>query len=451
YQTSLFTTRSSFYLFSNLSSRRMYIWWLTALVCVTGALAGPARGRTLKPCPEGFQAIDVDGKQDCICADYHVYWKPHGLCYPEYTRGPCGPGQQLVGNATGHANCRCPGFWARWTDGSCYQEYTTGPCKTGDLFMRGPGGEGFCSCSSDLIMHYYRDDRKCYPLYEQGPCNKGHILKFDYRTLEPVCECKDGHMLESDGVCYELNTAGPCDRSVCDNDSITCYLKDLDTLKTTCKCLPGNVTTADGHCYEPYSRGPCDLGDWLVFSQPGVAVCERKEHCSRFDNWFYWTDEERCYRQYTRGPCKDGQLFYLDPNTGIPGCHCRKEWAPYYWPEDGKCYEQHSVGPCPTGMYFSFNQTSASTECNCFTSHVLHEQTQTCYEKLTQGVCKEGELVVKDAATKRLKCDCHSEMRSHYWAADGQCYQHFLQGPCPQGQTFRINQATGKPACITWG
>lgn len=82
---------------------------LTAVLVVlaaAGAWAGPARERQLKPCPDGFRAVVVGGKQDCVCADYHVYWPRTGLCYPEFTRGPCGPGQQLVANETGHAECR---------------------------------------------------------------------------------------------------------------------------------------------------------------------------------------------------------------------------------------------------------------------------------------------------------------------------------------------------------
>lgn len=82
---------------------------LTAVLIVlaaAGTWAGPARERQLKPCPDGFRAVVVGGKQDCVCADYHVYWPRTGLCYPEFTRGPCGPGQQLVANETGHAECR---------------------------------------------------------------------------------------------------------------------------------------------------------------------------------------------------------------------------------------------------------------------------------------------------------------------------------------------------------
>ena len=51
--------------------------------------------------------------------------------------------------------------------------------------------------------------------------------------------------------------------------------------------------------------------------QPGVAVCEVKEHCARFDNWFFWGKDQRCYRQYSQGPCPRGQLFFLgERNTG---------------------------------------------------------------------------------------------------------------------------------------
>ncbi|KAB7504303.1 hypothetical protein Anas_08939 [Armadillidium nasatum] len=375
------------------------------------------KARSLKPCPEGFKAVSIGGKQDCVCDDYHVYWPDTGLCYLEYTQGPCGPNQQLVANRTGYAECKCPGFWARWTDGFCYQEYSRGPCEEGMLFMKNQDDVTGCSCSKEFIMNYYPEDNKCYPLYDQGPCEKGHILKFDYASLRPRCECKDNHMLEDDGKCYPLNTAGPCNQTQC-SDGINCYLRNLDTLKTECKCLPGNVTTADGHCFEPYSRGPCKLGDWLVFIEPGVAVCKHKDQCSRFDNWFYWKEDERCYRQYSQGPCEKGQLFYLDMNTGIAGCQCRTEWTPYYWKVDGKCYEQHSIGPCSAGKYFSFNRTSGKTECNCFTSHVLESTSDTCHEQFTQGPCKEGELVIRSEKTGQLECKCSPELTSHYWEAE---------------------------------
>jgi len=426
---------------------RLLTWCL--LVSVASA-ASLARGRSLKPCPQGFQAISVGGKQDCVCAPYHVYWPATGTCHPQFTRGPCGHGQHIVANASGHAHCKCPGLWARWEDGSCYQEYSRGPCPVGELFMKDGEGNGFCSCSPDHQMFYYQETQMCYPLYERGPCNRGHILKFDYASRRPRCACRDGHVLEEDGTCYPLNTAGPCDQDGCEQ-GINCYVKNLDTLKTECKCLPGNVTTADGHCFQPYSRGPCSLGHWLVFSEPGVAVCKVKEHCTKFDNWFYSPEHQRCYRQYSQGPCPDGSLFYLDRSTGMTSCDCRKEWTPYFYEQDERCYEQHSVGPCKAGKYFSFNTTSKKTECNCFTSHVLDPDTDTCYEKLTRGPCLEGELVVAHRSTGLLKCACSPELSQHYWKDTDRCYPHFQRGPCPSGQSFRPSPHGGDPVCVVWG
>jgi len=316
--------------------------------------------------------------------------------------------------------------------------------------MKDSKGKGFCSCSNRLTMFYYPETQSCHPLYEQGPCNKGHILKFDYGSRRPRCVCRDGHMLEEDGNCYALNTAGPCQQSFC-GDGINCYLRNLDTLKTECKCLPGNVTTTDGHCFEPYSRGPCPLGHWLVFNQPGVAVCQRKKQCARYDNWFFWTEDQRCYRQYSKGPCPDGRLFYLDIQTGEAGCHCRPEWTPYFYEKDGQCYEQHSVGPCKAGKYFSFNKTSLRTECNCFKSHVIDPSTDTCYERLTQGPCDKGELVVKNPVNGNMECSCSSSMKGNYWSGTKKCYQHFQQGPCPVGHSFRPSPHTGRPTCMVWG
>ena len=59
---------------------------------------------------------------------------------------------------------------------------------------------------------------------------------------------------------------------------------------------------------------------------------------------------------------------------------------------------------------------------------------------------------MEDPNTKRLACACSpAAMTSHYHEDSGRCWQHFLQGPCPRGQTFRLDPSTNKPGCITWG
>lgn len=104
---------------------------LTTMALLPGSLAVPARERPLKPCPDGFQAVVVDGKQDCVCADYHVYWPHTGLCYPEFTRGPCGRGQQLAANDTGHAECR-----------SVWLLFFKGRVRAGEVIREEEGREG---------------------------------------------------------------------------------------------------------------------------------------------------------------------------------------------------------------------------------------------------------------------------------------------------------------------
>ena len=57
-------------------------------------------------------------------------------------------------------------------------------------------------------MYYHAPTQQCFELYKQGPCSEGHILSFNYGTLQPECQCKDGYYLHRDGKCYKLNTNG---------------------------------------------------------------------------------------------------------------------------------------------------------------------------------------------------------------------------------------------------
>ena len=80
----------------------------------------------------------------------------------------------------------------------------------------------------------------------------------------------------------------------------------MDTLQTECRCLPRDSLTPDNKCYQPYTRGPCDFGEWWVF-RAGGGQCEEKKYCKRFDNWHWWSPDQRCYRQFT-------QVLLLLPN-----------------------------------------------------------------------------------------------------------------------------------------
>ena len=107
----------------------------------------------------------------------------------------------------------------------------------------------------------------------------------------------------ADGACYELSTPGPCDAANsggCEAGT-PCFMRSMDTLQTECRCLPRNSLTPDNKCHQPYTRGPCDFGQWWVFREAETAgQCEEKKYCKRFDNWHWWSPDQRCYRQFTQ-------------------------------------------------------------------------------------------------------------------------------------------------------
>lgn len=476
----------------------MSVWFLVATAIVmqmSSEVEGRIPRQFYKKCPRGFQLVfdRQSRKLSCDCKQNHLYWPENGICYEEFTQGPCSAGNRLVLNSTSRLPyCQCPAFWSRYQDGTCHEDYTRGPCSDGQLFVYDHStNSGVCRCDSTMVMHYFPATGRCYPKYSQGPCNDGHIIKFDYRSLSPHCECRDGHEKWSDGHCYRLNTIGPCRSSKC--KGTPCFTRNLQSLRTECSCLDSSVSVEAGSCYEPYLQGPCQSGHWLVplrkSSRHAIAAsrralsaattpstssststltssvaisdieghdktgvefaCQPKKHCTRFDNWFYWPATERCYRQFSRGPCSVGQLFFMDVETGRAVCRCQKQWRAYYWPEDGRCYEQHSVGPCARGMFFGFNFTADRAACHCFKSHVYNESDGTCVEKFTRGACPYGQLVTEDSGG-RLACACSSSMTSHYWSRDGLCHEHFKQGPCSSGETFRIDLRGGDPDCVVW-
>ncbi len=106
-------------------------------------------------------------------------------------------------------------------------------------------------------------------------------------------------------------------------------------------------------------------------------------------------------------------------------------------------------GPCAAGQYFSFDSVKNETSCSCFTAFAPDLQRDICVEKLTRDTCKLGQLVTADQETGNFKCDCQKEeMKTHYWPQDGKCYQHFTQGPCESSLLFRLDEKTGRPACL---
>ena len=436
------------------------VMFLAIMLILPGVLAAVPRrieeeAGSPADCQEGELANTVTG---CVCEQYHLLWEPDRTCHKEFTRGPCPEGHRFVWDSEDQAPvCSCPVFWARYEDGNCYEEYSQGPCPAGSvIIMENTTGVGFCGCNKSLQMYYHEETDACYELYSRGPCPLGHILSFNYTTLQPECKCQDGfHQYEKDGACYELNTPGPCpEMEHCDTGT-PCFMLSMDTLQTGCRCLPRNSLTPQGKCFQPYTRGPCNFGEWFVFASDSVSPqggrCEEKKYCKRFDNWHWWAPDQRCYRQFTQGPCEVGKLFYLDTDAGGSGCHCRQDWDAYYWAPLGQCFEQESPGPCSAGQYFAYNVTSHQTECSCFKNHVYSARSQTCVEVGTRGPCPATQVVVEDPQTNELACDCGPHLVQHWWPPTQACYPLYGQGPCRQGEQFRLDPRSRQPTCLVWG
>ncbi|CAG0882672.1 unnamed protein product [Darwinula stevensoni] len=406
----------------------MLFWLLFVLTKVE-------RGSSHPPCEKSYQA----------------QWPSNGLCYTEFTQGPCPPGREISYNVfIGSGECTCVrGFLEYPQNGQCYEEFGQGPCEPGLIFVTDPQGNGTCDCRPSLKFYYHRDTRKCFPLYSRGPCELGQHLVFDYARGEPSCRCKDNHIPWSDGNCYELNTRGPC-REQCES-GVECLLRDLDTRTTDCQCV--SQYESDGRCFQAFSQGYCPLGQWLVPSQnhsTSSLQCQVKRECKKFDNWFHDPQTKTCYRQYSQGPCPKGKLFYLDRVSGEIKCGCESTWKPYYWPGDGGCYEPKSEGPCPRGKYFHYDVGNGRTECRCFHNHVPDRKFPVCHEEFTRADCPLGLLVRAHPRTGEAVCDCSKDMIGHFWAADGRCYEHFTRGPCEKGQMFRLGWGLDSPICMFW-
>ncbi len=156
----------------------------------------------------------------------------------------------------------------------------------------------------------------------------------------------------------------------------------------------------------------------------------------------------------------EGKLFYLDPDAGGTGCHCRRDWSVYHWAPTDECFEQESPGPCATGRYFAYNASAGRTECACFKNFVPlrkeEEEEQgegdetACVELHTRAHCPKGQLIVS-GEDGRADCDCGPHVSAHFWPEDGACHQHYTRGPCAKGEQFRPHPVTGRPACILWG
>ncbi|CAH1187486.1 unnamed protein product, partial [Phyllotreta striolata] len=251
-----------------------------------------------------------------------------------------------------------------------------------------------------------------------------------------------------DGKCYKIFQVGyPCPNGMELTPSLS---KSGQTLSAECRCVPGTAQSAsDGACYRLFTAGPCQMGQYFgpdtqyksENSKRQWGTCKPIKTCSSDDSTLYWPKDGKCYEKHTKGPCPKGQLLTIDRNSSIPTCKCDDEELRIYRHFDGSCYRHYTKGPClEKGQLYLPDKT-----CGC---HPLlpnyHEPTRQCFELGTPGPCARGQHYVIDDS-KRAECACKpSHVRHRNTTA---CYRLYTRGPCPEGRILLDADTCARQPC----
>ncbi|XP_064100508.1 uncharacterized protein LOC135211207 [Macrobrachium nipponense] len=339
------------------------------------------------------------GKGACRCPRDKVLHRPTGLCFDEYSKGPCPPRQFLAGREESNIGiCQdfleCPPrhvFWPR--NNKCYELHTQGPCLNGYLLYINPA-TGFpdCGCDKNLMFsNYWSLTGLCFELFKRGPCLEGNIFLYNATKGSTQCSCSSSILTNyhnhSNG-CYELNHQGPCNPGQIFNF-------DPHVMVTACGCRQDHALwPLNGHCYRIYSKGPCEKGHFFIST---TNLTDPTGECSPYPctgTSRYYPETNECYKLGWRGPCPEGQLFIYDEESPLRGtCGCTEELIGY-WPEDAKCYELGGTGPCQHSQVLSYEKATGRVHCTCdLKKGYVKWQDGHCYRLESRGPCSTGEIL----------------------------------------------------------
>jgi len=181
--------------------------------------------------------------------------------------------------------------------------------------------------------------------------------------------------------------------------------------RAQCQCKEGYVPWSDGICYRLYTRGPCGSNEFLV----NGTSCVRN-FCGK--NRLYFPAEDSCYRIGSQGSSILTCLLLLlttgqnpqqvaagivpppwsDPAKN-PCASMSGGWQLLYWAPLKKCFKIFSLGyPCPETMELSPTAVSAkrrdlpAAECRCPPGAALSPLTNNvCYKLYERGPCQPEE------------------------------------------------------------
>lgn len=388
------------------------------LVFVTGTLSKPQLifdfSARVEPsnntCPEGL-----------------IYWAPEGECYEKGERGPCEVGQVLwstetrplptcipfgptsnprtvtstTERVTTRQSCHDENKITWSGDGSCYSLLTQGPCETGhwlqlaEVQVEGssvPEVECALQKCPDSGTVWWPELCQCVGQFNSsGPsvygaeqiCGKGGQLVVTPHG-EGACACRQDppHAEADDGVCYELDTQGPCEDEhiwARGNEGEVECVKGFELKERFFDILPSNppiITATQNTCSQVDSRGRCVQG--IKFKRRRRVNKNGRRGGSRrgrrqaeadggldteeFLNWI-----QTFARRSSSGECK------------VPLC----EDDTVAW-VDGKCYQLASQGPCRDGSWLVLHSVISDnivTQCEktrCTDDQVWWPETCSC-------------------------------------------------------------------------
>lgn len=408
----------------------LWLWlWVWTWTCCEGAVIPPRWvNATLNPCAkkswqllywpqdhschriftqgpcrdtQEFYYNRTAGVGACRCPRGTLHYKPTGLCYPEFTKGPCPPRKYLAGDSVKEEGIcqeftKCPPrhvFWPRTN--KCYEHHTQGPCLKGYLlFVNQETGFPDCGCDKNLMFsNYWSLTGLCFELFKRGPCLEGDIFLYNATKGSTECSCSASILTNyhrySEG-CYELNHQGPCNPGQVFNFN-------PHTMLTACTCREDHALwPPNGYCYRLYSRGPCAKGHFFRIinnSSTETTTGECMEYpCSGTRRYHPETND--CYRLGWRGPCPEGQLFIYDEDSPLRGtCGCTEELIGY-WPQDDHCYELGGRGPCQHSQVLSYEKLTGRVHCTCdLRKGYVKWHDGHCYRLESRGPCSTGEML----------------------------------------------------------
>ncbi|KAF2354809.1 protein of unknown function DUF4789 [Trinorchestia longiramus] len=322
------------------------------------------------PCAVGEEVYHDphSGESKCRCEKGRI--RHTGRCHVAYTRGPCKPREYLVGVPQGEeAQCRsfvnCATGHVFWPpDGLCYRQFTQGPCQHGDLLHLHPdSGWPTCGCDSSLMrMQYWQHANTCHELLTRGPCVTGHVFTYNRATRTTECGCSphlSSNYHRKTAQCFPLDTQGPCPDG---------HIFSLPTGATEpmCTCLSGHLLhVASGTCQRAYTRAVCTSGQFLkpdASAGVGVGRCAPVP-CSNTGQ-LYHPETDSCYPVGSSGPCARGKLWVYERASSFRGrCHCDHKLVGYWGPHD-ICYPLGEKGPCPARHVVTYSPTKGLA-CSC--------------------------------------------------------------------------------------